>query len=158
MGSKDIVEKKTIETIEKQRNHPLYLHQSDTPRSLLMSIQLTGVENYVVWSRSMILTHRAKSKLWFVCGTYKKSDYRDDLEEQWEKCNAFVLSWILNSVSKEFMNGIIYATDASVVWSDLKKHFDKVDVSRGYQLHREICTITQRNLSVSAYFTKLCVL
>jgi len=113
MGSKD-----TIETVEKQRNHPLYLYQSDTPGSLLTSIQLTGVENYAVWSRSMILTLRAKSKLGFVYGTCKKSDYGDDLEEQWEKCNAFVLSWILNSVSKELMSGIVYATDASVVWSD----------------------------------------
>ncbi|WMV38874.1 hypothetical protein MTR67_032259 [Solanum verrucosum] len=153
MGSKD-----TIETVEKQRNHPLHLHQSDTPGSLLTSIQLTGVENYAVWSRSMILTLRAKSKLGFVYGTCKKSDYGDDLEEQWEKCNAFVLYWILNSVSKELMSGIIYATDASVVWSDLKERFDKVDGSRGYQLHREICTIAQGNSSVSAYFTKLRVL
>ncbi|KAH0776350.1 hypothetical protein KY290_007761 [Solanum tuberosum] len=137
--------KDTIETIKKQHNHPLYLHQLDTPGSMLTSIPLTGVENYVVWSRSMILTLRAKSKLGFVYGTYKKSNYGADLEEQWEKCNAFVLSWILNFVSKELMSGIVYATDASVVWFDLKERFDKVDGSRGYQLHREICTIAQRD-------------
>jgi len=53
------------------------------------------------------------------------------------------------------MSGIIYASDAATVWEDLKERFDKVDGSRGYQLHREICTITQGTLSVSAYFTQL---
>ncbi|KAH0712547.1 hypothetical protein KY289_008506 [Solanum tuberosum] len=111
--------KDTIETVEKQHNHPI----------------------------SMILILRAKSKLGFVYGTCKNSDYRADLEYQWEKCNAFVLFWILNSISKELMSGIVYATDAAVVWSDLKEIFDKVDGSRGYQLHTEICTIAQGNTS-----------
>ncbi|KAH0682513.1 hypothetical protein KY285_020026 [Solanum tuberosum] len=51
--------------------------------------------------------------------------------------------------------GITYATDTATVWADLKERFDKVDGSRGYQLHREICTISQGTSSVSAYFTRL---
>lgn len=58
------------------------------------------------------------------------------MEEQWEKCNAFVLAWIMNTVSQELLSSIVYATDASMVWADLKERFDKVDGSRGYQLHR----------------------
>ena len=78
-----------------------------------------------------------------------------ELEEQWEKCNCFVLAWIMNTVSKELLSGIVYANDATTVWNDLKDRFDKVDGSRIYQLHREICTIHQGNLTVSGYFTKL---
>lgn len=63
--------------------------------------------------------------------------------EQWEKCNVFVLAWIMNTVSKELLSSIVYATDTAMVWADLKERFDKVDGSRGYQLHREICTISQ---------------
>uniref|UniRef100_A0A3Q7J8J8 Reverse transcriptase Ty1/copia-type domain-containing protein n=1 Tax=Solanum lycopersicum TaxID=4081 RepID=A0A3Q7J8J8_SOLLC len=111
----------TLETIEKKRNHPLYLHPSNTPRCVLTT----------------------------------KSDYNMELEEQWEKCNCFVLAWIMNTVSKELLSGIVYANDATTVWNDLKDRFDKVDGSRIYQLHREICTIHQGNLTVSGYFTKL---
>ncbi|KAH0645068.1 hypothetical protein KY284_032952 [Solanum tuberosum] len=76
-----MVSSDTIEVVEKNRNHPLYLLQFDTPGSILTSIQLTGVENYSLWSRSMLLTLRAKSKAGFVFGTCKKSDYSTALEE-----------------------------------------------------------------------------
>lgn len=144
-----------LAVIESKRNHPLYLHLSDTPGSILTTIQFIGNENYSLWSRSMLINLRAKSKIGIVLGTCKRSDYTYDLEEQWEKCNAFVLAWIINTVSKELLSGIIYAFDAAIVWENLKEQFDKVDGSRIYQLHREICTIHQGNLNVPAYFTKL---
>lgn len=82
---------------------------------------------------------------------------RKDMIETIETQRSHPL-WILNSVSKELMSGIVYATDATTVWADLKERFDKVDGSRGYQLHREICTISQGTSSISAYFTRLRVL
>lgn len=33
--------------------HPLHLQEIDTPGSSLVSIELTGCENYSLWSRSM---------------------------------------------------------------------------------------------------------
>jgi len=153
--SSSVVAPETMELIESKRNHPLYLHPSDTPGSVLTTVQLTGSENYSLWSRSMMINLRAKSKLGFVLGMCKKGDYAPELDEQWEKCNAFVLAWIMNTVSKELLSGIVYASDAATVWEDLKERFDKVDGSRIYQLHRDICTIHQGNLTISAYFTKL---
>ena len=88
-------------------------------------------------------------------GTCRRSDYQMEFEEQWEKCNCFVLAWIMNTVSKELLSGIMYADDATTVWKDLKERFDKIDGSRIYQLHREICTIHQGDSTVSNYFTKL---
>ncbi|KAH0776410.1 hypothetical protein KY290_007821 [Solanum tuberosum] len=98
---------------------------------------------------------RAKSKLGFVLRTCRKSDYNLELEEQWEKCNAFVLAWIINTVSKELLSGIVYVSDATMVWAYLNERFNKVDGSRSYPLHCEICTLNQGNLTVSGYFTKL---
>lgn len=36
----------TLESIDRKRNHPLYLHPSDTPTSVLTIVQLTKSENY----------------------------------------------------------------------------------------------------------------
>ena len=66
----------TLETIEKKRNHPLYLHLPDTPGCVLTTVKLTGMENYSLWSRSMLINLQAKSKVCFVLGTCKKSDYK----------------------------------------------------------------------------------
>ncbi|XP_070011051.1 uncharacterized protein [Nicotiana sylvestris] len=105
--------------------HPLFLQPSDTPGLVLIPIQLTGSENYGLWSRSMRLALKAKCKLGFINGTCIKASFEANLHEKWETCNAIVHSWIMNSVSKDLLSGIIYALDAHAVWEDLKEHFDK---------------------------------
>lgn len=59
----------TLDQIEKHCNHPLYLHASDTPGCILTPVQLTGMENYSLWSRFILINLRAKSKLGFVLET-----------------------------------------------------------------------------------------
>ncbi|XP_016724847.1 uncharacterized protein [Gossypium hirsutum] len=123
--------------------HPPYLHPSDTPGIILVTHQLVGIDNYSVWSRSMRVALLTKNKLGFVDGDSKKKAYTEELQSQWERCNAIVLSWILNSVSKELSAGILFTSSATLVWKDLKERFDKVDGSRVYFLHREITTLHQ---------------
>lgn len=66
-----------------------------------------------------------------------------------------MLSWITNSVSKELANGLMFSSNAHNVWMDLKERFDKKNLTRVYQLHREICTMNQGTLTVSEYNSKL---
>ncbi|XP_019226022.1 PREDICTED: uncharacterized protein LOC109207536 [Nicotiana attenuata] len=65
-------------------------------------------------------------------GTLKKEDFSTGLGHQWDRCNAIVLGWIMSSVSKELITGILYARDTRKVWEDLKERFDKVNISRVY--------------------------
>ncbi|XP_070057990.1 uncharacterized protein [Nicotiana tomentosiformis] len=74
----------------------------------------------------------------------------------------------LSQLTQSFQHGI-KATDRSsfelkhhefeqlqsVVWMDLKERFDKRNLTRVYQLHREIYTMTQGTSSVSEYFSRL---
>ncbi|XP_015162894.1 uncharacterized protein [Solanum tuberosum] len=136
-------------------NHLLYLNSSDTSRVMLISIQLTGSENYSVWSRSMKIAILGRNKLGFIDGKCRKEGFGTNLVDLWERCNAIVLSWIMNSVSKELLSGIVYSTDACGVWRDLKERFDKANGLRIFQLHREIVSLTQGMSSISEYFTRL---
>ncbi|KAK9035055.1 hypothetical protein V6N11_077106 [Hibiscus sabdariffa] len=142
-----------METIDS--NHPLFLNPSDTPGVTLVSHPLLGLENYSVWSRSMRIALLAKNKLGFVDGACRKESYLAVLRPQWERCNAVVLSWILNSVNQDLSAGIVFATSAVAVWKDLKERFDKVDGSRIYFLHRSIAAMIQGDVSVSVYYTRL---
>ncbi|KAE8667521.1 Protein QUIRKY [Hibiscus syriacus] len=136
-------------------NHPLYLHPSDTPGTILISHQLYGPDNYTVWSRSMRIALLAKNKLGFVDGGCCRDDFQSSLQAQWDRCNALVLSWLINSVSKDLSVGIVFASSAAFVWADLKERFDKVDGSRIFFLHRDITTMAQGKLSIFAYFSRL---
>lgn len=92
--------------------HPLFLQPSDTPGLILIPIQLTCLENYGLWSRSIRLALKAKRKLGFVTGMCAKESFKDALLEEWDTCNAIVHSLIMNSISKELLSEIIYASDA----------------------------------------------
>ncbi|KAH0675442.1 hypothetical protein KY290_024492 [Solanum tuberosum] len=59
-------------------NHPLFLQPTDTPGSSLISLQLTGSDNYALWSRSMRIGLLGKSKLGKVW---------EDLKERFNKVN-----------------------------------------------------------------------
>lgn len=96
-----------------------------------------------------------RNKLGFVNGSWKKESFSIELGNQWEKVNAIVLSWIINSVSSNLVAGIVYASNASGVWLDLQERFNKIDGSRTFNLHQEIAFITQGVQSVSVYYSKL---
>lgn len=135
--------------------NPLYLHPSDMPGSILISQQVTGIESYTEWSNSMRVALLAKNKFDFIDGKCRKEHYKGDLEHEWKRCNAFVLSWITNSISKELANGLIFSHNAHNVWKDLKEIFDKRNLTRIYQLHRQICTMNKGTLTLSEYYSKL---
>lgn len=60
----------------------------------------------------------------------------------------------MDSVSKELLNSIIYATNTFLVWIELKEWFDKINCSRNYQLHRDI-SFAQGLDSIQAYLGRL---
>lgn len=84
-----------------------------------------------------------------------KNFYRDELHEQWEICNAIVLSWIMSFVGEELLNKVFYATIAFMIWQDLNNRFEKVYRLRVYQLHKEITTLSHKTNFVTVYFDKL---
>ncbi|XP_070026377.1 uncharacterized protein [Nicotiana sylvestris] len=136
-------------------NHPLYIHLSNTQGVVLISIQLRGSENYSLWSRSMKIVLHGKNKLGFVLGTCRKELYDPSLHELWDRCNAIVLTWIMNTIAPNLLSTMIYASNAYKVWDDLRERFDKVNAARSFYLHKEIANLTQNLLTVSKYFSKL---
>ncbi|KAL3327995.1 hypothetical protein AABB24_035585 [Solanum stoloniferum] len=139
-------------------NHPLFIGPSDTSGSVIISVKLTGSDNYGIWNKSMRIALLGKRKYGFVTGVCSKDTYKEEWQEQQETCNAIVLSWLMNTVADELLGGIVYAASAHKVWEDLKERFDKVNRIRIYQLHRGITTLAQGPNSISTYFSKLKIL
>ncbi|XP_049373651.1 uncharacterized protein LOC125838649 [Solanum verrucosum] len=96
-----------------------------------------------------------KSKLGFVNGKHPREFFPHALHDLWEKCNAIVLSWIINSIRKDLLSSVIYVSNASKVWTDMKERFDKVNGLGIHFLHKEIHTMSQGTTTVSGYFSRL---
>lgn len=103
----------------------------------------------------MLIALCAKKKQVFINGKCPKPAVTSSDLPIWERCNAIVLSWIMNSVSKKIFSGILYSTDAATVWNDFKERFNKVNGSRIFSLHREIGRLNQSTYSISTYYSKV---
>jgi len=82
-------------------NHALFLHPSDTTGTSIIPMQLTGSDNYSIWSRAMRIQLLGKNKLGIVDGSLNRDDFGTELGHQWDRCNAIVQGWIMSSVTQE---------------------------------------------------------
>ncbi|KAH7521922.1 hypothetical protein FEM48_Zijuj07G0083300 [Ziziphus jujuba var. spinosa] len=101
---------------------PYFLHHADNPELQLVSHQLTG-PNYNSWRRSMEMALKAKNKLGFVDGSIPKPNPTDLLTLVWDRCNSMVHSWLLNAVSKDIVDSLLYQESAHVVLWDELRHY-----------------------------------
>nr|XP_043626046.1 uncharacterized protein LOC122597522 [Erigeron canadensis] len=135
--------------------NPLYLHASDITNTPLISLKSKGTENYNVWSCAMLLALETKNKKGFIDGTCVRPLDNEVLALQWDRCNAVVLSWILNCVTEELFLGQIFSKNATVVWNELKETYDKVDGVVTFNLHNKINSLCQNGSPLSEYYHKL---
>lgn len=103
----------------------------------------------------MCIALLGKNRLGFVDRSYTHSAQLDSLKSQWDKCNAVVLFWIINSVDKDLLIGLTFSESSSLVWKDLPEQFDKRDAAKIYGLYRAIYSLSQGTLSISQDYTKL---
>ncbi|KAK9065740.1 hypothetical protein SSX86_015141 [Deinandra increscens subsp. villosa] len=130
---------------------PLYLHPSDHPGLLLVSKAFDGT-GFASWKRSMTIALSAKNKLGFVNGDVASSSANNEL---WKRCNAMVISWILNVLSKEIGESVLYTQTAKNLWKELDDRYGQSNGIKFYQLQKELCEITQGNTDIATYFTKM---
>ena len=66
----------------------------------------------------------AKNKIGFVNGVIvQPQDESSPAYNAWMRCNTMVISWLLNSLSKERASSVIYATTGKEIWEDLRERF-----------------------------------
>ncbi|CAN6695299.1 unnamed protein product [Malus baccata var. baccata] len=123
---------------------------------MLVSQPLTP-DNYNTWSRAMIGALKAKNKLSFVDGTFKKPEQKVAAADfhQWDRCNSLVKTWLVNSISPELQSSVIYYDLAYQVWEDLKERFSQTNNMQLYHIESAIHDCVQEAITVSSYFTKL---
>jgi hypothetical protein len=127
-----------------------YLHHEDSPSSVLKSQILLG-ENYHTWSKSMIMA----LTVGFIDGSITKPSSTNALYRPWIRSNNMVLSWLLNSISKDIAASVLYINTSDEMWLDLKERFSQRNGPRIFQLQKAIYAHSQGSESMSLYYTKL---
>ncbi|KAF5441887.1 hypothetical protein F2P56_037152, partial [Juglans regia] len=132
---------------------PYYLHPSDNPGALLVSEIFTG-DNYIAWSRSITIALTVKNKAVFIDGTILAPPVNQSiLHTAWLRANNLVLSWLMNSISKDIRNSLLYVASAVDLWKELTTRYLRSDGPRVFELEKSLSSITQDSLSITEYFS-----
>lgn len=97
----------------------------------------------------------AKTKLSFIDGSIRVPAIDDLTRGAWERCIHLIHSWILNSVSPQISQTIIFHVHVIDVWEELKERFFKADSIRVSILRYAINNLKQGSKYVLDYFTKI---
>ncbi|XP_004501782.1 uncharacterized protein [Cicer arietinum] len=137
--------------------HDYYIHPNENPSLVLVSPILEG-PNYHGWARAMAMSLQMKNKFGFVDGSIPCPDAPNQMIPAWKRCNNLVLSWINHFVSHEIATSILWIDTAAAAWKDLKDRFSQGDSVRISQLHQDLYSMHQSDLTVTAYYTKMKIL
>ena len=104
----------------------------------------------------MVIALSVKNKIRFIDGSISRPDDTDlTLLSLWIRNNNIVISWILNSVSKEISGSILFSDFAFEMWNDLRDSFQQSEDPRIFQLQRYLLNHVQHQQSMNVYFNKL---
>ncbi|XP_070664685.1 uncharacterized protein [Malus domestica] len=151
-----MVDDRTLSESKPDASNPLFIHHSDHPAMVLVSKPLNG-DNYSTWSRAMKISLSAKNKLGFVDGTVTQpfAETKPDDHAPWKRCNDMIVAWIINSIDSNISDNILYMTSAHAIWDELQERYFQSSAPRIFQLQRDISFLSQDQLFVAIYYTKL---
>jgi len=69
-----------------------------------------------------------------------------------------VVSWLVHSISLPIRQSVIWMDVVIDVWNDLKTRYSQGDLSRVSDLQLKASSLSQNDLSVIDYFTKLIII
>ncbi|XP_070025910.1 uncharacterized protein [Nicotiana sylvestris] len=105
-------------------------------------------KGYPGWKISILLSLSAKKKLGFINGACKAPDLNFTDYVQWSCVNDMVTSWILNALSKDIVDSVIYSKPAKELWDSLEQRFGKSNGAKLVHLQKEQSSLTQRNSDI----------
>ncbi|KAL0443869.1 UNVERIFIED_CONTAM: hypothetical protein Slati_2109600 [Sesamum latifolium] len=132
----------------------LYLHPSDNSSFVLASSPLDG-SNFLAWSRAVYVSLGCKMKLGFIDRTFPRPTPGSAKFEQWRRADLLVTSWLWNSISKEILEAFMYASSSRELWLEVQSRYGRSNGPMVYQIQREIASISQGEMSLTAYLTRV---
>ncbi|XP_059312183.1 uncharacterized protein LOC132063580 [Lycium ferocissimum] len=135
-------------------SHPYFIAPSDSPGILLVKTAFDG-KGFAGWRKGVLTALTAKNKDGFIDGTTSEPTDDADLHKPWGRANNMVISWLLNSLSREISESVIYSSTTKDLWSDLEARFSQSCGAKLFQLQKELSDLVQGANDIAAYYTKI---
>ncbi|KAL0399945.1 UNVERIFIED_CONTAM: Retrovirus-related Pol polyprotein from transposon RE1 [Sesamum radiatum] len=91
----------------------------------------------------------------FIDGSISRPVFGSANFEQWRRVDLMVTSWIWNSMSKDIVEAFMYCASSREPWLAIQTRYGRKNGPMVYQLQRAISAISQEDLSLTEYLTKV---
>ncbi|KAF7808202.1 Retrovirus-related Pol polyprotein from transposon TNT 1-94 [Senna tora] len=116
--------------------------------------KLTG-QNYLHWSRSMIMFITGKGKEDYLTNSTKPQP-DDPKFKTWNAENQMVMSWLINSMDLEIGQDFMFFATAAEIWKAAKESYSDVkNTAELFEIKGALHDLKQGELSVPQYFNTL---
>ncbi|GAV83559.1 UBN2_3 domain-containing protein [Cephalotus follicularis] len=111
--------------------------------------------NYLPRSKACMISVRANKLVGYLTGTTTRPVKADD-EEKWLSEDALVLSWLLHSIEPALNAQYMMMESAKDIWDAISRQYSqKNNYAQAYEIRKESREMSQRGLSVAAYYSNL---
>ena len=94
--------------MEDANTNPLSPYFIPPTNIVLISQPLIGPKNYLNWSRAVFLSFSGRNKFGFLDGSISMPNLSHPLYNTWHRANTTILSWLVNSLSKDLATSVMY--------------------------------------------------
>ncbi|XP_076939220.1 uncharacterized protein LOC143607795 [Bidens hawaiensis] len=100
----------------------------------------------------MMIALSAKNKIGFINNTLTMPEYEQQLKI-WQRCNDLVISWILNTLTRDISDSVLYAEASQILWNELNSRYGQANGAKFFQFQKNLCQSTQGRSNISTYGT-----
>ncbi|KAL0430299.1 UNVERIFIED_CONTAM: hypothetical protein Sradi_0655900 [Sesamum radiatum] len=111
--------------------------------------------NFLAWQCAVYVSLSTKLKLGFIDGSFPRPAFGSENFQQWRRVDLMVTSWIWNSMSKDIVEAFMFCASSRELWVAIQMRYGRSNGPKVYQLQREISTMSQQDLDLTAYLTKV---
>lgn len=112
-------------------------------------------KGYGGWRRAIRIVLYANNKLGFIDGSFAQPESSSPFFQPWSRCNDMVISWILNSLSKDITESVLYFKTTYEIWNELEDRFGQSNGAQLYHFQKELSELVQGNSNIPGYYTKV---
>jgi gag-polypeptide of LTR copia-type len=125
----------------------------------VISVRLNGTENYLLWSRQILMYLRGQRLTGYVTGTVKRPEATTEkvIElQKWEADDEQVMSWLINSMEVRLQNQFMMLDIALQVWDRAAEMYSqKGNHGQVYHVQTKLDCLIQGEMSVTEFFSEL---
>jgi gag-polypeptide of LTR copia-type len=127
--------------------------------SQIISVKLNGAENYLLWSRQILMYLRGQRLTGYITGIVKRPEATIEKMvelQKWEADDGQVMSWLINSMEVRLQNQFMMLDTALQVWDRAAEMYSqKGNHGQVYHLQTKADCLVQGEMSVTEFFSEL---